>query len=111
MLKEVWTFTDSEYYYAVGQLVSYFLSLSKSAKKPLSMANQFLNAGDDSLIKEKLSQMFIRYDHAIDSSKDSRAKNVISHIMMYEPESKKVLQRELIAGLTAASAFYMKKDE
>ena len=31
--------------------------------------------------------------------------------MMYEPESKKVLQRELIAGLTAASAFYMKKDE
>ena len=111
MLKEEWTFTDSEYYYAVGQLVSYFLSLSKSAKKPLSMANQFLNAGDDSLIKEKLSQMFIRYDHAIDSSKDSRAKNVISHIMMYEPESKKVLQRELIAGLTAASAFYMKKDE
>ena len=111
MQKEEWEFTDSEYYYAVGQLVSYFLSLSRSAKKPLSMANQFLNADSDSLIKEKLSQMFIRYDHAIDADKDVRAKNVISHIMTYEPECKKVMQQELIAGLTANSAFYAKKSD
>lgn len=111
MTKENWEFSDSEYYYAVGQLVSYFLSLSKSAKKPLSMANQFLNADDDSLIKEKLSQMFIRYNHAIDAERDIRAKNVISHIMTYEPECKKVMQRELIAGLTANSAFYVKKEQ
>lgn len=111
MQKEDWEFTDREYYYAVGQLVSYFLSLSKSAKKPLSMANQFLNADSDSLIKEKLSQMFIRYDHAIDADRDVRAKNVISHVMTYEPECKKVMQRELIAGLTANSAFYEKKND
>lgn len=110
MQKEDWKFSDREYYYAVGQMVSYFLSLSKSAKKPLSMANQFLNADSDSLIKEKLSQMFIRYSYAIDAERDKRAKNVISHIMMYEPECKKVMQRELIAGLTANSAFYMKKE-
>ena len=111
MPKEDWEFSDSEYYYAVGQLISYFLSLSKSAKKPLSMANQFLNADSDSLIKEKLSQMFIRYNHAIDAERDIRAKNVISHIMTYEPECKKVMQRELIAGLTANSAFYVKKEQ
>lgn len=111
MPKEDWDFSDSEYYYAVGQLIGYFLSLSKSAKKPLSMANQFLNADNDSLIKEKLSQMFIRYDHAIDAERDIRAKNVISHIMTYEPECKKVMQRELIAGLTANSAFYVKKEQ
>ena len=111
MSKEDWKFSDSEYYYAVGQMVSYFLSLSKSAKKPLSMANQFLNADSDSLIKEKLSQMFIRYNHAIDAERDIRAQNVISHIMMYEPECKKVMQRELIAGLTANSAFYTKKEQ
>lgn len=110
MPKEDWEFSDSEYYYAVGQLVSYFLSLSKSAKKPLSMANQFLNADSDSLIKEKLSQMFIRYNHAIDAERDIRAKNVIGHIMTYEPKCKKVMQRELIAGLTANSAFYVKKE-
>lgn len=110
MLKEDWEFSDSEYYYAVGQMISYFLSLSKSAKKPLSMANQFLNANSDYLIKEKLSQMFIRYNYAIDAERDIRAKNVINHIMTYEPECKKVMQRELIAGLTASSAFYMKKE-
>lgn len=111
MQKEDWEFSDSEYYYAVGQLVGYFLSLSKSAKKPLSMANQFLNAETDTLIKEKISQMFIRYDYAIDADKNVRAQNVISHILMYEPKCEKVMQRELIAGLTANSAFYTKKEQ
>lgn len=110
-MQKDWEFSDSEYYYAVGQMVSYFLTLSKSAKKPLSMANQFLNAEHDSLIKEKMSQMFIRYDYAIDADRDMRAKNVISHIMMYEPKCSKVMQRELIAGLTANSAFYAKKEQ
>lgn len=109
--KEEWNFNDEEYYYAVGQLVYYFLSKSKSAKKPLSMANQFLNADNDKLIKDKICQMFKRYDHAIDLEKDSRAKNVIHHVLMYEPEGKKVMQRELIAGLTAENAFYVKKEE
>ena len=108
--KEEWTFTnDEEYYYAVGQLIDYFLSLSKSAKKPLSLANPFLTAKEDSLIKEKLSQMFEKYSYAIDSIIDVRAKNIISHVMLYTPESK-VRQQYLIAGLTANSAFYMKKE-
>ena len=115
MQKEEWDFSDDdfsdeEYYYAVGQVVSYFLSLSESAKKPLSMANQFLNSSNDRFIKEKLSQMFIRYDHAIDADRDVRVKNVISHIMLYEPKGDKVMQEEMIAGLTANNAFYMKKD-
>lgn len=107
MHKEDWTFSDNEYYYAVGQMVGYFLSLSKAAKKPLSIANQFLNADSDDLIKEKLGQMFVRYNYAIDAERGTRAKNVISHIMTYEPSCKKVMQRELIAGLTANSAFYV----
>lgn len=111
MHKNEWEFTDGEYYYAVGQMVGYFFSLSKSAKKPLSMANQFLTAENDALIKEKISQMFIRYDHAIDYDIDVRAKNIISHIMMYEPKCGRVMQRELIAGLTASSAFYAKKED
>lgn len=109
--KEEWNFNDEEYYYAVGQLIYYFLSKSKSVKKPFSMANQFLNADNDTLIKDKICQMFKRYDHAIDLEKDSRAKNVIHHVLMYEPTCKKVMQRELIAGLTADSAFYVKKEE
>lgn len=110
MYKEEWNFkSDEEYYYAVGQLIDYFLSLSKSAKKPLSLANPFLTAKEDALIKEKLSQMFEKYSYAIDSIVDVRAKNIISHVMLYMPETK-VQQQYLIAGLTANSAFYMKKE-
>ncbi len=111
MYKEEWSFgSDEEYYYAVGQLVDYFLSLSKSAKKPLSLVNPFLAAKDDVLIKEKLSQMFEKYNYAIDSMVDVRARNIISHVMLYIPETK-VQKQYLIAGLTASSAFYMKKEE
>lgn len=111
MYKEEWSFgSDEEYYYAVGQLVDYFLSLSKSAKKPLSLVNPFLAAKDDVLIKEKLSQMFEKYNYAIDSIVDVRARNIISHVMLYIPETK-VQKQYLIAGLTASSAFYMKKEE
>lgn len=110
MYKEEWNFkSDEEYYYAVGQLIDYFLSLSKSAKKPLSLANPFLTAKEDAFIKEKLSQMFVKYSYAIDSIIDVRAKNIISHVMLYTPETK-VQQQYLIAGLNANSAFYMKKE-
>ena len=110
MYKEEWNFeSDSEYYYAVGQLIDYFLSLSKSAKKPLSLANPFLAAKEDSLIKEKLSFMFEKYSYAIDSIVDVRAKNIISHVMLYTPETK-VQKQYLIAGLTSSNAFYMKKE-
>lgn len=110
MYKEEWDFeSDSEYYYAVGQLIDYFLSLSKSAKKPLSLANPFLAAKTDALIKEKLCQMFEKYSYTMDSVVDVRAKNIISHVMLYKPTTK--VQKEcLIAGLTASSAFYMKKE-
>lgn len=110
MHKEEWDFeSDEEYYYAVGQLIDYFLSLSKSAKKPLSLANPFLAAKEDTLIKEKLSQMFEKYSYAMDTVVDVRAKNIINHVMLYTPE-KRVQQQYLIAGLTANNAFYMKKE-
>lgn len=39
---------------------------------------------------------------------EEHGKNVISHIMTYKPSCEKVMQRELIAGLTANSAFYVR---
>lgn len=110
MYKEEWGFgSDEEYYYAVGQLIDYFLSLSKSAKRPFSLANPFLTAREDALIKEKLCQMFEKYSYAIDSVFDVRARNIINHVMLYTPETK-VQQQYLIAGLTDNNAFYKKKE-
>lgn len=110
MHKEEWNFeSDEEYYYAVGQLVDYLLNLSKSAKKPLSLLNPFLAAKEDTLIKEKLIQMFEKYSYAMDSIVDVRVKNIIGHVMLYTPETK-VQKRYLLAGFTTNNAFYMKKE-
>ena len=110
MNQEEWKFeNDMEYYYAVGQLVDYFLSLSKAAKKPFSLAGQFIAAKDDAMIKENLLKLIEKYSHAIDRDKDVRAKNIISHVMLYTPQTK-VQQQYLMAGLMSNNAFYMKKE-
>ncbi|MCS4479504.1 hypothetical protein JQ035_00565 [Clostridium botulinum] len=47
---------DKEYYFAVGQLASYFISLSKAAKKTHSLANPIINARSDERIKIELKK-------------------------------------------------------
>ena len=44
--------SDNEYYFAVGQLVNYFLSLSKGKSKPQSLLNPFINANSNEIIRE-----------------------------------------------------------
>ena len=57
--------SESEYYYAVGQLVRYYISLSKAKDKNHSLANPFFNASNDSVIKNRLEQFFKKYNYAI----------------------------------------------
>lgn len=111
MYQEEWDFeNDEEYYYALGQLVNYFLSLSKAKKTPLSMINAFLNAENNEVVKEKVIQMFQKYSYGIDSRKDARVKNLISHIMLYEPKGK-VLKDMMIAGVTGSRIIFEAKEE
>lgn len=60
--------SDDEYYYAVGQLTSYFISLNKSKKKMHSLANPVLNATTDYVIDTQMNTMFLKYDYAISTS-------------------------------------------
>lgn len=57
--------TDEEYCYAVGQLVFYFISLSKSKEKMHSLANPFLTATDDAVIRKRLKQYFMKYNYQL----------------------------------------------
>lgn len=111
MYEEEWNFeNDEEYYYAVGQMVSYFLSLSKAAKTPLSMINSFLNAADDKVIKEKIVQLFQKYNYNIDSRKDVRFKNLFNHILLYEAKGK-VHKDMVAAGLLDNKIVYEKAEK
>ena len=57
--------TDEEYFYAVGQLVFYFISLSKAKEKMHSLANPFLTAADNNEIKKRLKQYFMKYNYQL----------------------------------------------
>jgi CRISPR-associated protein Csh1 len=49
---------NEEYYYAIGQLMAYFISLSKASKKAQSLINPVLNAQNDTVIKTRLLQLY-----------------------------------------------------
>lgn len=57
--------TDEEYFYAVGQLVFYFISLSKAKEKMHSLANPFLTATDNTVIRKRLQQYFMKYNYQL----------------------------------------------
>ncbi len=100
--------SDREYFFAVGQLVSYFISKSKGKKKPLSLANPFINAKKDSIIKEKLKALYKKYNYDIESY-SYKFKNLYAMIMAYEIEEK-VDENMIIAGYLHSNLLY-EKDE
>lgn len=111
MYQQEWDFkNDEEYFYAVGQMVNYFLSRSRAAKTPLSMINPFLNAANDKIIKDKIVQIFQKYNYDIDSKKDIRVKNLFSHVLLYKPEGE--IQKDILtAGLLDTTIIYESKEK
>ncbi len=108
--KQEWDFkNDEEYYFGIGQMVSFLIGKSRAAKRPLSLINPYLNAADDKIIKEKLRILFQKYSYDI-SYGDGRVKTLLSHLMLYKPEGK-VNKEMIIAGATAANVFYKKEEK
>lgn len=100
---------DREYYFAVGQLASYFISLSKSKKKVHSLANPIINARTDKRIKEQLERMFNKYNYDIDD-RIKKFKNLYAMAVSYEPDGK--IQKDLIiAGYLHSNLIYEKSIE
>ncbi|MDW8803035.1 type I-B CRISPR-associated protein Cas8b/Csh1 [Clostridium sp. A1-XYC3] len=98
---------DREYYFAVGQLVSFFISKSKAKKKPLSYINQFINVNKDKVIKYKLELLFKRYNYNIEGF---RFNNIYKMILGYQPDEK-VDEDMIIAGYLHSNLLYEKDEE
>lgn len=99
--KNGWRFrSDEEYYFGVGQLVSYFISISNSKKKPLSLINPFMNADNDNMIKKHMTFLFKKYNYRIDYN-NLRVKRLYSNVMQYHPKQPMVDAIVLSAGLTS----------
>lgn len=101
--------SDKEYFFAVGQLVSFFLSKSKGKKKPLSLANPFVNAKKDEMIKEKLKALYKKYNYDIQDN-SFRFKNLYSMVAGYEVADK-INDDMIIAGYLHSNLIYEKSNK
>ncbi len=98
--------SDNEYYFAVGQLVNYFLSLSKGKSKPQSLLNPFINANSNEIIKEKLRALYLKYSYGIEQQ-SKRFNNLYGMIVSYNPEEE-VNQDMILAGYLRSNLIYEK---
>ena len=99
--------SKKEYYYAVGQLVRYYISLNKSKDKYHSLSNPFINATSDDVIKSKLKQFYKKYNYAIKIN-NNRYNNLYQMILSYIP-SGRVISDDIIAGYISNNLIYESK--
>ncbi|EKN41570.1 hypothetical protein CFSAN001627_12393 [Clostridium botulinum CFSAN001627] len=103
---------DKEYYFAVGQLASFLISLSKAAKKTHSLANPIINAKSDDRIKVELKKLFKKYSYAIDRKMSRRFDNLMTMVSSYIPDPEEKVNDDLIiAGYLHSSLIYEKSSK
>ncbi|MGL6106106.1 MAG: CRISPR-associated protein Cse4, partial [Romboutsia sp.] len=100
---------DEEYYFAIGQIASYLVSLNKSGNKNHSILNPILNSKNETKLKEEIVKLFKKYNYSI--KKDSkRFNNLYSMILAYKSEGK-INEEVLLAGYLNSSLIYEKAEE
>lgn len=101
--------SDEEFAFAVGQTVSYLLSLSKANIKSETVINQYLNARNATVIRKYLITMYKKYNYQLNHVGTSRASQLLEHVMLYEP--KRLCREEMLAGFVSANLVYEKKNK
>ncbi len=100
--EEDWNLSnDDEYFWAVGQILSYINSKRNTKNKNLNFIVPILSIKSINILKERVFNIIKSYAHLINSKKVSRT---ISNINIYEP--KEIKKFILLAGFTADRALY-----
>lgn len=100
---------DNEYYFAIGQLVSYFISKSKGLKRPYHLVRPFINTNNNEVIKNNLSKLYKKYSY--DPKLYSlRFRNLYAMVLSYTPENK-VNQDMIMAGFLHSSLIYESNED
>lgn len=99
---------DEEYYFSIGQIVSYLLSKYKGKNKPLSLAAPFINAKSNAVLKENLRKLYNKYTYD-PSCNNKKFKNYYVLVTGYEPEEK-VNEDMIIAGFLSKNLIYSKEE-
>lgn len=100
--------SDEEYYFAVGQLANYFIAQSNAAKRPHYLINSFINTKSDSVIKQKLKQLYKKYNFK-GNMYNLKANNLYAMIIDYKPENK-VNEDMIISGYLNSNLIFEKNE-
>lgn len=98
---------DEEYSYAIGQAISYLQDRSKSRSSTQDMINQFLLIKKDSVLKNRLRQLYQRYNYDLKKGKN-RYSSLLAMIMEYD-KTQKIDQDKMLAGYLGDNLIYEKR--
>ena len=99
--------SDTEYFYAVGQLAAYLISLKNSKKINQSDINSILNAKTDIRLKQEFERLYKKYNHALDI-RYKKFKRLYFMVVTYTPQSKQSNSTEVLAGFLSNSIIWEK---
>lgn len=98
--------SNSEYEYALGQLIYYFVSLNKRTVKTHDLANQFFKISVDKAIKIRLMQNYRKYNYRV-SLYNKRFNNLFKMVMNYEMKER-IRMENVVCGYLQNSLIYKK---
>ena len=101
--------SDDEYYFTLGQIVSYLLSQSNSSKRKMSEINSVMGCVNNAFLKKRVMAIFKKYNHAIYAN-NKVFKKMYSMIIAYNPSSNKVDREMLCAGYLFSNILFIKKE-
>lgn len=103
---------DKEYYYAVGQLTAFLLSLSKTKDLKQSLLNPIINAKSDAFMKERIMQLYKKYNYRIPQY-SRRFNNLMTMVEGYRPDSplNQENQEMIILGYANGNVMYTKEEK
>lgn len=107
--EEDWEFSnDEEYFFAVGQILTYINYMRNSKAKSLNFIKQLTFVKNIDVLKEKIKKIVISYSHIFET-KNKKINRTISNISLYQP--KEIRIDILLAGFTADIVFFKKREE
>lgn len=105
--------TDEEFYFAVGQLARYLLSLSRAQKISYSLINPLLMTRDYSKLKYELNKLIRKYAYDIEawsSGRRTRFDNLQCMVNLYDCEKPGIMTDVILGGFAAPNVIYLKKE-
>lgn len=100
--------SDEEFYFVVGQLANYFISLSRAKTKNHFLSKSILSAKTPEKMKDELKKLYHKYSYDVKSN-NYRFNNMYSMVCLYKHLDSKVNEDALLAGYLHSNLIYESK--